>query len=69
MPGQSPVPVPMRTDTLLEPELAVARSCTPSPLKSPTATVIGICPTVKFDAGPKLPVPVPMRTDRLFEFN
>ena len=27
-----------RTDTLFEPELAAARSCTPSPLKSPTAT-------------------------------
>ena len=45
----------------------MARSCTPSPLKSPTATDIGVVPTVKFEAAPKLPVPVPMRTDTLSE--
>src|ERR1043166_4043948 len=56
----------MRTDTSLEALFATARSCTPSPLKSPTATEKGFDPTVKFDGGPKLPVPVPMRTDTLF---
>ena len=43
-----------RTDTLFEPELAAARSCTPSPLKSPTATDTGRVPTVKFDAAAKV---------------
>ena len=33
-----PLPFPNRIETLFEPKLAAAKSCIPSPLKSPTAT-------------------------------
>ena len=35
---KSPVPLPRKIDTSLEAALATARSCRPSPLKSPTVT-------------------------------
>ena len=63
-----PAPLPSSTDTELEPPLAVARSCRPSPLKSPTATENGLKP-VRGDAAainvpsPMLPVPLPSSTD------
>src|SRR6266508_4342126 len=44
-----PVPVPRTIDTLSEPQLAVARSGLPSPLKSPTTTGTGLVPTLKSD--------------------
>src|SRR5438105_4775751 len=55
------------TDTLLELKLAVARSCLPSALKSPTATDTGPLPTGKLMAAPNVPVPVPSRIDTLEE--
>src|SRR5437016_2471588 len=55
------------TDTLAEPSFAVARSCLPSPLTSPTATDLGKVPTAKLVGVPKLPVPTPGRTDTLLE--
>ena len=49
-----PAPSPNKIETLSEPSLAVARSCLPSPLKSPTATKRGIVPVPKFAAAAKL---------------
>src|SRR5436190_19147700 len=49
-----PVPVPNKTDALLELKFAEARSSFPSPLKSPTAIEIGVLPKVKFATAPKL---------------
>src|ERR1700730_18266531 len=54
-------------DTLSEPALPVARSCLPSPLKSPTATEKGTLPTPKFVAALKFPAPSPNRIETLFE--
>src|SRR5262245_61414935 len=54
-----------RTETLLLALLATAKSGFPSPLKSPTVKKIGLVPTAKFVAPPKLPVPVPKRIERL----
>jgi hypothetical protein len=48
--------VPKSTDTLLEPKLAAAKSCRPSPLKSPTVTEKGPLAVAKFRAAWKLPV-------------
>src|SRR5437660_371776 len=56
-----------KTDTLFEPSLAVARSCLPSPSKSPTATERGLLPTPKLLAAPKLPVPSPNKIETLSE--
>ena len=47
----------------------MARSCLPSPLKSPTATEKGLVPAPKLVAAPKLPVPSPNKIDTLFEFS
>ena len=58
-----PVPSPSKIETLLESEFATARSCLPSPLKSPTATEIGPLPVPKLVAALKLPVPSPSRID------
>src|SRR5207245_10602742 len=56
-----------RMDTLLESWFATARSCLPSPLKSPTATDTGPAPAGKLVAAPKEPLPVPSRMDTLAE--
>jgi hypothetical protein len=45
-----------KIDTLFESVLAMARSCLPSPLKSTTATEMGL-PTPQLVAAPKLPAP------------
>src|SRR5438876_885302 len=61
-----PFPAPSSTDTKdswAELLFATARSCLPSPLKSPTATELGCEPSTKLVAAPKLPVPVPSSTD------
>ena len=44
-------------DTLAESELATARSCPPSPFRSPTATEYGSKPTLKVLAAPNEPEP------------
>src|SRR2546426_10811680 len=44
-----------------------AKSCFPSPLKSPTATEKGEVPTAKFVAAPNDPVPSPSSMDTLLE--
>ena len=46
-----------KIDTLFESVLAMARSCLPSPLKSPTATDSGLAPAPKSVAALKLPAP------------
>ena len=56
-----------KIDTLFESVLAMARSCLPSPLKSPTATEMGLVPTPKLVAAPKLPAPFPNKIDTLAE--
>ena len=60
-----PAPSPNNTDTLFEPLLATARSCLPSPLKSPTATKKGPLPTLKLVAAPKPPAPLPSKSETL----
>src|SRR5205814_478249 len=47
--------------------LATARSCLPSPLKSPTATELALPPAPKLVGAPKLPAPSPNKIDTLFE--
>ena len=47
-------------------KLAVARSCLPSPLKSPTATERGLLPAPKLVGALKLPAPSPNKIDTLF---
>src|SRR5947209_7235560 len=49
-----PAPSPNKIDTSFEPWFAVARSCLPSPLKSPTATELVKVPAPKFAAEAKL---------------
>ena len=61
-----PVPSPNKIDTLSEPMLATARSCLPSPLKSPTATELGRLPVPKLVGALKLPVPLPNKIDTCF---
>src|SRR5437588_8550090 len=48
--------------------LDTARSCLPSPLKSPTAIERGLLHTPKLVAALKLPAPLPNKTDMLSEF-
>src|SRR5215472_13375785 len=55
------------TETLSEPKLATARSSTPSPLKSPTATEVGSQPAPKFRAASEVPSPLPSSTETLLE--
>ena len=65
---KDPAPVPSRTETLLDPQFATARSRKLSPLRLPIATEAGSAPTTgKLLATPKEPVPVPSRTETLFE--
>src|SRR2546427_12897714 len=52
---------------LAELMLATARSCLPSPLKSPTATEKGLVPAPKLAAALKLPAPSPKKIDTLAE--
>src|SRR2546430_1724923 len=54
-------------ETLPEEPLATARSCLPSPLKSPTATESGLEPVGKSIAALKLPSPLPNKIDTVFE--
>src|ERR1044072_5002816 len=56
-----------RIETLFEPQFAVARSCLPSPLKSPTVTPKGEMKTLKFLADAKPPDPFPKRIDTFAE--
>src|SRR5438046_2102232 len=65
-PLKPPIPLPNRIDTLGETaSLATARSCLPSPLKSPTATENGslLTPKPKFVGGLKFPFPFPNKID------
>ncbi len=62
MPG-----LPSSTEIVMAWRLATARSCTPSPLKSPTVTYTGSLSTGKFCAGWKVPSPLPSSTETLFE--
>ena len=49
--------VPSRTSTLLAPWLAIAKSCTPSPLKSPNARSSGKFPPLSRVPEPKSTIP------------
>src|SRR5439155_22830255 len=66
-----PSPLPSRTETLLEFILATARSCVPSPLRSPTVTERGPLqqplPSEKFVSARKVPSPLPSSTETLAE--
>ena len=55
----------VRIETSPPLRLPAAKSCLPSPLKSPTATEKGWLPATKFAGGLKLPVPLPNKTERL----
>ena len=58
--AKPPWPSPSNMLTLLsEPEFDTARSATPLPLKSPTATNVGLVPTVTEGATVKVPSPCP----------
>ena len=58
---------PSRMDTSSESKFAVAKSCTPSPLKSPIAKEIGLSPTPRVVVPLKPPSPSPRRMDTLSE--
>ena len=45
--------------------LATTRSCLPSLLKSPTATELGLSPTIKLVAAPNVPLPFPNSIETL----
>ena len=63
-----PAPLPVRTETLSEPWLAVARSVLPSPLKSPVLIERGCVPVLAaFTTEVNPPAPSPVRTETLFE--
>src|SRR5438105_13157387 len=68
-PRQTQTLVLSNRDMLFEQLLAAARSCLPSPLKSPTAIDSGCVPTSRLVAGWKLPSPLPSSTDRLLELS
>src|SRR5580704_14834255 len=55
-----PFPFPRRTVTLQSALLAMTRSSKPSPLKSPTATVTGVEPTVNGQPGALVNPPAPL---------
>jgi hypothetical protein len=57
-----PNPLPIKTDTLLDEKLAVAKSNIPSPLKSELVIPLGFVPTEKLVAAEKLPKPLPIKT-------
>src|SRR5437868_4694335 len=56
-----------KIETLSESALATAKSCLPSPLKSPTAIETGALATPKFPPTLKLPAPSPNKIDTLSE--
>ena len=60
-------PLLSRTETLLELQLATARSGKLSPFRLPIATEAGSAPTAKLVAAPKEPVPFPSRIETLSE--
>ena len=60
--SERPLPSPSSTLTVSPPKSAVARSCAPSPLKSPTATAHGNGPVAKSVLTAKPPLPVPSST-------
>src|SRR3954467_14914990 len=64
-----PAPSPRNTLTLPPMKLSAAKSGLPSLLKSPTATDLGVVPTVTGEPGPgvKPPMPSPRRIVTLFE--
>src|SRR5204862_4315912 len=64
--GEGAPQIRNKIDTLAVPWLARARSCMPSPLKSPTATELGALPTPKLVGELKLPAPLPNKIDTLF---
>src|SRR4051794_37988876 len=51
-----PSPLPSATETVLLPELAVAKSALPSPLKSPLITEYGFVPTTGPSPGNSCPL-------------
>src|SRR5947209_6223447 len=62
--GGTPVPaLPSSTEIAMVCRLATARSCTPSPLRSPTVTYTGSLSTGKVCTGWKVPSPLPSSTD------
>src|SRR5207302_4387420 len=54
-----PLPLPNNTETVLSPSFVSAKSSFPSPLKSPTTTPLGECPTLKSVRG-KVPAKLPV---------
>ena len=58
---------PKRVETEFEPALAVAISCQPSPLKSPTATDCGSVPVTTSVVPLKPPCPSPKRMETELE--
>ena len=62
-----PSPRPIRICTSFPFESVTARSGWPSPLKSPTATLVGFSPAGISIAGWKVPSPLPSKTDTSFE--
>ena len=55
------------TDTSRDKRFATARSCAPSPLKSPTTTDFGCSPAGKRCSRAKLPFPKPSSTETSFD--
>src|SRR6266513_610774 len=58
---------PRRIETVFEPLLATAKSCLPSPLKSPIVIATGTEPTVTLVEPLKPPRPSPRRIETVFE--
>ena len=58
-----PSPLPNSTETVFELELATARSASPSWLKSPTATEVGLVSAASVSGAPKVPSPLPSSTE------
>src|SRR5438128_1109886 len=67
--GGTPVPaLPSSTEIAMVCRLATARSCTPSPLRSPTVTYTGSLSTGKVCTAWKVPSPLPSSTEKVFSF-
>src|SRR5262245_3002273 len=64
-----PLPSPLKTEIVLSPLLATAKSRLPSPLKSATATALGFFPTGNGDpaASVNVPSPLPSSTATLLD--
>ena len=62
-----PSPFPSSTETVFEPQFAVARSGRPSALRSATATNRGWSPVSKSLLVPNVPSPFPSRTETVLE--